>query len=1040
VLSLPKISIKVNILTVILMVATLIASSLLVSQYHFSQKLAIESTHKTFELIFKNLTEHWHGEGDDLRNILLVKRDQSELLEPITFDPFHPALDSLVDALQMRRSVYAIYVAQQNGHFYEVVNMQDTPSLFEVYQAPPKTAWTVITIIDHQQQLAFLDEDLTLINKTLSAKKYDPRVRPWYKDAIKAEGIIRTQPYLFSNLNQAGFTFATQLETKGVVLAIDMTMEWLNSVLALQEMDEKSEVFLVSPTGEKFASSNFVQQQSSPQQQTEATLSPSMRFTQEEEAYLKNHQALLVSNENDWPPFDFQEAGEPKGFSIDLLRLLSEKSGLKMQFVNGYPWSELTKMFKERELDILHSLWKTKEREALGLFSEPIVKLKNYFIVPVDAPDIRQFSDITDQTLVVVNGWVTHDYIQENHPNIKTLVVDNIEESFLALARGEADFMIDTEGSFLYQKKRLSFENLRLSGLNKEFDKGREGALHIMVQNDQPILLSIINKTLAAVSIKEQQTLHQKWFNKVMGKADSTILDPELMKTLLNEKTNVVIEYVQQENNNHYFAMLTPLRDHSFLGVKIDADSLLKPYEDSLKRSLFIALLLLLILLPIVLLGTSYIVKPIRALILENEKIKNRKMDEVTKIKTSIVEFEELSDSFVSMSASIQQYQKDQENLLDSMVKLIAEAIDEKSPYTGGHCERVPKIAFLLLDAASKSTEGVFDEFSFTTEEELREFEIGAWLHDCGKVTTPEYVVDKATKLETIYNRINEIRMRFEVLWRDAEIDYLNNKLSQEELQTRKDSLIKDFEFIAEANMGGEFMDDDQKERVKTIAQQEWLRNFDETLGLSEIESARFEGRENEVLPVRENLLSDKTHHIVERKNFNYGKYESQGFKLPVPEHLYNYGEIYNLCIERGTLSPEERYKINEHVIMSIKMLEKIPFPEGMKKIPEYAGTHHETLIATGYPRKLSKDELSVPARIMAIADIFEALTASDRPYKKAKTLSASIKIMSFMVKDQHIDADLFSLFLSSGVYIKYAETYLLPEQIDDVDISTYLT
>lgn len=600
--------------------------------------------------------------------------------------------------------------------------------------------------------------------------------------------------------------------------------------------------------------------------------------------------------------------------------------------------------------------------------------------------------------------------------------------------------MIDSKESYLYQQQRLSIENLKVSGWNKEFDKGQANDIYIMVQNDQPILLSIINKTLAALTPQEQQNLRQKWFKGITARADVKILAPTLMKTLTDKKTDVVVEYVEQENNNHYFAMLSPLRGDSYLGVKIDADALLKPYWSSIKRSLVLAMILLLVLLPIVLIGTSYIVKPIRALKLENEKIKNRKMHEVTKIKTHILEFEELSDSLVSMSSSIQQYEKDQENLLDSMVKLIAEAIDEKSPYTGGHCERVPKIAFLLLDAASQSTKGVFNEFSITTEDELREFEIGAWLHDCGKVTTPEYVVDKATKLETIYNRINEIRMRFEVLWRDAEIDHLNGKLSQEELQTRKDNLIKDFEFIAEVNMGGEFMDEEQKERVKTIAQQEWLRHFDETLGLSATEKGRFVSNEDEVLPVREKLLSDKINHIVERKNFNHEKYESQGFKIPVPEHLYNYGEVYNLCIERGTLSEEERYKINEHVIMSIKMLEKIPFPEGMKKIPEYAGTHHETLIGTGYPRKLSKDELSIPARIMAVADIFEALTASDRPYKKAKTLSESIKIMSFMVKDQHIDADLFNLFLSSGVYKKYAENYLLPEQIDDVDISGYLS
>jgi HD-GYP domain-containing protein (c-di-GMP phosphodiesterase class II) len=1036
-LSLPKISIRVNVLTVILMVAALIASSLLVSQYHFSQKLAIESTHKTFELIFKNITEHLRIEGDNTRNMLLAKREQSKLLEPITFDPFHPALHSLVDALQVGQNLYAIYFAQQNGHFFEVVNMQDSPALFDVYQAPSNTTWTVITIIDDQQQLAFLDEDLTLINKTLKAKKYDPRVRPWYEDAINSDGVIRTQPYLFSHLNQAGITFATQLENNGGVLALDFTMKQLNEILALQKVDEKSEVFLVSSKGTKIASSAFVQQQ---QQKKEETINPSISFTQEEEAYLKKHQTLLVSNETDWAPFDFEEAGEPKGFSIDLLRLLSEKSGLKLQFVNGHQWSELMDMFKERELDIIHSLSKTKEREAMGLFSESIYNLKNYFIVPVGAPDIRQFSDITDETLVLVNGWVTQDFIQINYPEIKTLVVDSAEEAFLALSKGEADFLIDTEGSFLYQKQRLSIENLQISAWSKEFDKGRDNHIHIMVQNEQAVLLSIINKTLAAVTDKEQQNLRQKWFKNIAGRTDIKTLDPELMKILINEKTDVVVEYVNKENNNHYFAMLSPLREDAFLGVKIDADALLKPYQSSIKSSLVLASLLLLILLPIVLLGTSYIVKPIRALILENEKIKNRKFGEVTKIKTHILEFEELSDSFVSMAASIQQYQKDQENLLDSIIKLIAEAIDEKSPYTGGHCERVPEIAFLLLNAASKSNEDVFNDFSFTTEDELREFEIGAWLHDCGKVTTPEYVVDKSTKLETIYNRINEVRMRFEVLWRDAEIDYLNNKLSQEELQTRKDSLINDFEFIAEANMGGEFMDEEQKERVKMISQQEWLRHFDETLGLSETERERFVDSENEVLPVRENLLSDKTNHIVQRKNFNHEKYESQGFKLPVPEHLYNYGEVYNLCIERGTLSPEERYKINEHVIMSIKMLEKIPFPKNMQNIPEYAGTHHETLIGTGYPRKLLKNDLSIPARIMVIADIFEALTASDRPYKKAKTLSESIKIMGFMVKDQHIDADLFNLFLSSGVYKQYAERYLQPEQIDDVDIASYLT
>ena len=161
---------------------------------------------------------------------------------------------------------------------------------------------------------------------------------------------------------------------------------------------------------------------------------------------------------------------------------------------------------------------------------------------------------------------------------------------------------------------------------------------------------------------------------------------------------------------------------------------------------------------------------------------------------------------------------------------------------------------------------------------------------------------------------------------------------------------------------------------------------------------------------------------------------------VKVPEHLYNRGEVYNLCISRGTLSEEERFKINEHIIQTIVMLDAMPFPKHMQRVPEYAGTHHETLTGSGYPRKLDGSDLSIPARIMAIADIFEALTAADRPYKKAKTLSESVKVLSFFKKDGHIDPVLFDLFLTSGVYRKYGERFLHPSQLDEVDISLYLT
>ncbi|MDP7650380.1 MAG: HD domain-containing phosphohydrolase [Rhodospirillales bacterium] len=388
-----------------------------------------------------------------------------------------------------------------------------------------------------------------------------------------------------------------------------------------------------------------------------------------------------------------------------------------------------------------------------------------------------------------------------------------------------------------------------------------------------------------------------------------------------------------------------------------------------------------------------------------------------------------------------------QKQLLDSFIELIASAIDAKSPYTGGHCQRVPELTKMLARAACDSRAPLYRDFDLT-EDEWYELHISAWLHDCGKVTTPEYVVDKATKLETIYDRIHEIRTRFEVAKRDVEIDYLKAMLDgkgdakklKKERDERLAQLDDDFAFVAECNIGGEFMAPERVERIKEIAGRTWTRTLDDRLGISRDEAKRRAQVPERPAPVEESLLADKEEHVIRRDSPDAMTDDNPfGFQLDVPAHKYNLGEIYNLCIPRGTLTAEERFKINDHMVQTIVMLEQLPFPKHLRRVPEYAGGHHETMIGTGYPRKLTKDDMSIPARIMAIADIFEALTAADRPYKAPKTLSESIRIMSFMKKDQHIDEDLFHLFLETGVYKEYAERFLKPEQIDEVDVSQYL-
>ncbi len=318
----------------------------------------------------------------------------------------------------------------------------------------------------------------------------------------------------------------------------------------------------------------------------------------------------------------------------------------------------------------------------------------------------------------------------------------------------------------------------------------------------------------------------------------------------------------------------------------------------------------------------------------------------------------------------------DQRKLMESFIKLIAAAIDAKSPYTGGHCRRVPVLTELITEAVCASKTGPFADFDLSDEARY-ELHIAGWLHDCGKVTTPVHVMDKATKLETIFDRIALVEQRFMARARQLERDAAINGTNAEAALTE---LREDFAFITASNTGGEFMSDDRKARVRRIAEQ-----------------------------------------TVEDLSGN-------------PQPLLTPDEVYNLCISRGTLTEEERVIINGHMVQTIEMLRALPFPRSLRRVPEYAGGHHERMDGTGYPKGLFAGDMSIPARIMAIADVFEALTAADRPYKKGKSLSEAMRIMGVMKQCNHLDPQLFDEFIKSGVYKEYGARFLAAAQIDEVD------
>lgn len=382
-----------------------------------------------------------------------------------------------------------------------------------------------------------------------------------------------------------------------------------------------------------------------------------------------------------------------------------------------------------------------------------------------------------------------------------------------------------------------------------------------------------------------------------------------------------------------------------------------------------------------------------------------------------------------------------QKQLLDAFIQLIAGAIDAKSPYTGGHCQRVPAITLMLAEAAANSDAPAFSDYQ-PSEEEWEALHIAAWLHDCGKVTTPEYVVDKATKLETLYDRIHEVRMRFEVLKRDAWISYWKGCAEGGDAQTLtqlRDELLNqlddEFAFVAHTNLGGEAMAEADLARLQQIAQRRWLRTLDNRLGVSWEEAQRLERTPPADLPVAEPLLADRPEHLIERAEQERIDADNPwGFQLDVPTYKFNRGELHNLGVGRGTLTNEERYIINHHIVQTILMLSRLPFPRHLQNVAEIAGGHHEKMDGSGYPKRLTREQMSLPARMMAIADIFEALTAADRPYKKGKTLSEALNIMAGMCRGAHIDPDLFALFIRSGIAVRYAERFMHKQQIDTLD------
>jgi|GEM_PF-61794 len=1038
------IKIKAAVVSIFIFSILITATVAIILQSHFSSTMALEYTSRIFSMTTKNTSENLSTENKIIEDALEQMVRDPDIKNHFSYSS---KFAEIINIFESNNNLYGMYIADDSGSFFEVINLASSPIIRGQMKASINDRWATIDIYDEDhkkfKKTTFYDEQLTINNSVIESTEYNPVNRFWFSNA-KTQSIYKSPPYLFQHLQAPGQTYSLKVpSSNNTVVAIDIALESVSEYLSHEDFNDpelNTEMFIFQKEGQLIASN--LQKKATA---VDIPKSPLLNLTKRQRALITKHNIVSVSNELDWAPLDFSASGEPAGYSVDVMKLVGESTGLNINFINGFSWVELVGLFNENKLNILSAAYNNETNQSLGLISKPFLKSPFSMVTQSGVQDLKTLDQLNGKTIAIPAGWSIIKIIKEHYPKINIVEVPSTVDVLKKVHDGEYFAGLDNRYVLQYTAKQYFIDDLKF---HTNIDSGKASLsadLHFIVSKEKSELLDIINLAIENITAEQKQALSKKWllsetknyvgvlpYRELLDFVDDPKNYNQLLKVSIDEKTSYL--FISKLNQyDEYFALL------------ISQESLFKKTYEKLQISILITAMLMMILFPFCWFLASPIVEPIKRLAKESAKIKRRQYKDVKFEDSHIVEIQELNDSMLDMTESIQSYQQKQKELMDSFIELIGQAIDDKSPYTAGHCERVPELGMLLATAASNDTSSAFSDFRFENEEEIREFKIAAWLHDCGKITTPEHIVDKGSKLETIYNRIHEIRMRFEVLRRDAEIEYykktlLNPALEpkfKEEKECSFKALDDDFAFIANANVGSEYMSDDIKQRLSLLSEIKWQRNFDDRLGLSPHEERKITEKASD-LPVIEALLSDKPEHIIpHHKPIKFD--EKLGIKMNPPEHQANLGELYNLTISRGTLTEEDRFKINEHIISTIRMLDRLPFNEELSRVPRYASTHHETLIGTGYPRQLTGESLSIPERVLVLADIFEALTASDRPYKKAKLLSVSIKILHKMALEYHVDLNIFKLFLSSGVYLQYADKFLGEEQKDYVDVDYYL-
>jgi len=981
-----QLPLRIHIATLFMTLILLLGGAVIWNNYTETTRLMLQVAAERFERIAEQTRQHLHNLYAPVAiTVDLLAWQQLALAGSL--DERLNSLHYLREALEQADQVAALFIGYDDGDFFLLRPLSADSPLRVAFNAP-ESAHYLVQSVERDGAGAtvgtflFYDQNLTLLRRDAQPDYgFEPRSRPWYRLARERAERVQTDPYLFFTSREVGATIARRAATGTAVVGADLTLRQVSAVLAASRFLPSAELALFDERGQVLA------------------YPEAERLLRQEGADQARLAALF---ELDAPVLDridrdLRDPGrraarlDPAGFTLDMagdhwqgaVKTLPVGNGKNLYLALAVPQHALlADAARIRNHSVLIAL-------GLVLLALPVAwLLANYIARHLHslvnaAAQIRRFEF---QEPIAVHSIIT----EVNQLTEAMALMKSTIRRFLDIGAALA-----AEQQFEHLLDRVLAETLALA----QADAG----LLLLVSDDerelQPVAARLRGEA-GPVTVESLSAL--------------SLTDPELHP--LVQAAQAAVPQVQD------LVAAGPLADYlaPLAGPLVECPGQLISVPLRNRQQELVGLLVL--------------------LIAKNASRAN------PGVAPELLAFIAALSGTSAVSIENQRLLHAQKNLFEAFIRLLADAIDTKSPYTGGHCARVPELTKLLAQAACAADQGPFRDFTLSAAE-WEELHVAGWLHDCGKITTPEYVVDKATKLETIYDRIHEVRMRFEVLKRDAEIACWQQIAAggdrdalQADLATQWQTLDEEFAFIARCNQGGEFMSPEQIARVQRIAERTWQRTLDDRIGLSHEERTRKECVPALPLPVVEPLLADKPEHRFERRpQDRIASDNPWGFRLEVPELLYHRGELHNLGIGRGTLTAEERYKINEHIVQTIIMLSRLPFPKPLRRVPEIAGGHHEKMDGGGYPKRLQREQMSVPARMMAIADIFEALTAVDRPYKSGKTLTEALRIMARMRDEGHVDPELFALFLHAGVYQHYADRFLRPEQIDPVRIADFL-